>query len=281
MLTNYNGHSAKSGIYQIRNLNNGRVYVGSAKLFSARQYKHVTTLRKGTHHNKFLQNDFNKCGEDSFIFEVLELVEGEQPQRLLAEQKFLDVYYDNQDSCYNFMKKTSAEGRSCFSKTPEETKKLISENSKAMWSNPEWKAARIATSRTEEFRKKQSNNQKIISANSEYRNSSEAHRKRNTDPEYKLKHSNALKSAWNKDNGTRKAKASESAKKVYQANKDLLSQALIASVSKEYALISPSGEIFLFKNLAKFCRDNNIPYNGAIYGLFKNKEKSHHGWKAG
>ena len=139
MQTNYNGHSAKSGVYQIRNLNNGRVYIGSAKCFRVRQNQHLKSLVNGTHHNKFLQNDFNKCGEEAFVFEVLQVVEGEQTDRLLIEQTKLDLLYDNQEMCYNFKKQAKADSRTCFSKDPEKTKKLMSEKQKALWRDPQHK----------------------------------------------------------------------------------------------------------------------------------------------
>lgn len=140
METQYNGHSGKSGIYQIRNINNGKVYIGSAKLFSRRCYEHLKSLQKGTHHNKHLQGAFNLEGTDAFIFEVLEVVEsGEQSDRLFVEQSRLDMFADRWEECYNFDKKSVASSRSCFSKTPEETRKLISENGKRLWSDPEFK----------------------------------------------------------------------------------------------------------------------------------------------
>lgn len=135
METIYNGHSLKSGVYQIRNLNNGRVYIGSAKRFKQRYSDHIKSLIKGTHHNKYLQNDFNKCGPDAFVFEVLEVVEGEQSNRILVEQVKLDVLYDNQDMCYNFQKKavyTNGESISIGLSNPE-SKKIRSENAKKMW----------------------------------------------------------------------------------------------------------------------------------------------------
>lgn len=135
MQTNYNGHSSKSGVYQIRNLTNGRVYVGSAKRFKQRYSEHVKSLGKGTHHNKFLQHDFNKCGSDEFIFEVLEVIEGTQADRILVEQIKLDLLYDNQDTCYNFQKKAiyiSGELISAGLSTLE-SKKKRSESAKRMW----------------------------------------------------------------------------------------------------------------------------------------------------
>ena len=135
MRTVYNGHSTKSGVYAITNQWKLRYYVGSAKRFKSRYSHHLASLRKGTHHNKFLQNDFNRCGEAAFVFEVLEVVNGEQSDRLLAEQRYLDSLHDDQDSCYNFDKKSEGSSRSCFSKSPEETRKKKSEYMKNFMSN--------------------------------------------------------------------------------------------------------------------------------------------------
>lgn len=123
MNTNYNGHSRKSGIYQIRNLINGKVYIGSAKRFKSRFAHHLNSLSKGTHHNKHLQGAFNRDGSGAFIFEVLEVVEGEQTDRLLVEQKHLDSYQESWENCYNFKKQSKAVPRSCCSNNPEETQK--------------------------------------------------------------------------------------------------------------------------------------------------------------
>ncbi len=132
----YNRKSLKSGIYKIVNTTNHRIYIGSAKEFKSRGRDHLKSLRNNKHHNKFLQHDFNKCGEDVFEFHVLEVVEGAQSDRLLVEQKHLDKFYDNQKECYNFKPHANAKSRSCFSNTPEKTSKLISDNSKTMWTNP-------------------------------------------------------------------------------------------------------------------------------------------------
>lgn len=139
MQTNYKEHSNKSGVYQILNTTNGRVYIGSAKMFKTRYNHHIVSLCKGTHHNKYLQNDFNKCSKEAFIFEVLEVVEGEQSDRLLIEQSYIDVHYDNQDGCYNFKKETVASSRSCFSKDPKATKEKRSESAKKMWADEEYR----------------------------------------------------------------------------------------------------------------------------------------------
>jgi len=66
--------SSKSGIYQILNLLDGKVYVGKASLFRTRWGTHRTALRRGVHCNPALQSAWSKYGEQSFRFEVLEEV---------------------------------------------------------------------------------------------------------------------------------------------------------------------------------------------------------------
>jgi len=119
----YSGNSLKSGVYKITNKTNDRIYIGSAKEFKERWRAHSAALIAGRHSNKFLQSDFNKCGEGSFVFEILEIITGPKENRLLREDAYLEQHHDGGKQCYNFCKKaTSNEGRP-FSLTPEETRK--------------------------------------------------------------------------------------------------------------------------------------------------------------
>jgi len=138
----FNKHANKSGVYKIINIKNGRQYFGSAKLFKNRAKEHKYSLRRGTHHNKFLQADFNKCGEDSFEFHAVEVVEGERGKRMLIEQKYLDRYFDDQNMCYNLDNKTKFKATQVWSKNPEATRKKTSESLKEYWSKPENKKNR-------------------------------------------------------------------------------------------------------------------------------------------
>jgi group I intron endonuclease len=63
----------KPGIYAIRHLESGKVYVGSASNISKRWSRHRKDLRAGVHKNKHLQAAWNKYGEEAFVFEILEL----------------------------------------------------------------------------------------------------------------------------------------------------------------------------------------------------------------
>jgi hypothetical protein len=61
-----------TGIYQIRNTINHKVYIGKASNLYRRKYQHFGELKSGKHKNKYLQSSFNKYGDDNFVFEVIE-----------------------------------------------------------------------------------------------------------------------------------------------------------------------------------------------------------------
>ena len=88
-----------AGVYIIRNLANGKVYVGSSVNISARWCKHRIALEAGTHHGIKLQRSWVKYGRDAFAFEVA-AIEKNREKRLALEQKFIDSN-DSAVSGYN------------------------------------------------------------------------------------------------------------------------------------------------------------------------------------
>lgn len=129
----YHGHSKRGGIYKILNTLNGRFYYGSAKEFKSRWKIHLKNLRGNRHSNRFLQADFNKCGEVVFEFHVIEIVLGDRKARTAVEDGYLKEHHDNQQQCYNFAKTADSLPRSVFSKDPDATRKLLSEKLKKTW----------------------------------------------------------------------------------------------------------------------------------------------------
>src|SRR5580765_3816293 len=67
-------HRVISGIYCIRNVVSGRVYVGSAISILKRWGEHRRYLQKKNHHSEILQSSWNKHGEHAFVFEIIERV---------------------------------------------------------------------------------------------------------------------------------------------------------------------------------------------------------------
>jgi group I intron endonuclease len=103
MLFIFHEKANMAGVYKIVNLLNGRIYIGSTYRFKSRAHGHKTKLGFNQHENQFLQHDFNKCGTDAFLFEVLEVINGNKEARTDREQYFIDQFYDNQKNCYNLV----------------------------------------------------------------------------------------------------------------------------------------------------------------------------------
>lgn len=117
-------YDGMQGVYSITNITNGHMYIGSTKNIGRRWRNHKAKLRHNKHGNPYLQNAWNKYGEDKFTFEVVEQVSGGKENLLEVEQKYLD----NIDPKYNIAKDAVASMRGkSFS---EEHKRKISEAQK-------------------------------------------------------------------------------------------------------------------------------------------------------
>lgn len=79
-----------SGIYKITNLINGKIYIGSSVNLKRRKTIHLSNLKNKKHGNRYLQNSFDKYGEDNFIFEILEPVE-DKNNLIVREQYWIDT----------------------------------------------------------------------------------------------------------------------------------------------------------------------------------------------
>lgn len=84
-----------SGVYQIKNVVNDKIYVGSAIDIDYRWSKHVYDLKNDRHHNIHLQRAWSKYGEDKFVFEILELTEKKKEMILEKEQ-----FWMNKTKCF-------------------------------------------------------------------------------------------------------------------------------------------------------------------------------------
>jgi group I intron endonuclease len=91
----------RCGIYYIQNINNNKIYVGSAVDILSRWRLHRHHLNKCTHHNKYLQSAWNKYKEDSFVFGLVEFVI-DKNYLLEREQYWINHYNScNREHGYN------------------------------------------------------------------------------------------------------------------------------------------------------------------------------------
>src|SRR3989339_1004204 len=63
------------GIYQIKNLINGKIFIGNSKNLHGKSNSYKFQLNSGVHVNSELQKDYTKYGEQNFTFEVLDTLE--------------------------------------------------------------------------------------------------------------------------------------------------------------------------------------------------------------
>lgn len=93
-------------IYWIRNTANGKFYVGSSTQRYVRWRTHKKKLRANTHHCPHLQAAWNKYGEASFEFSVVERVVDEADLHA-AEDRWLSNHVGKQH-CYNAGRRAGA-----------------------------------------------------------------------------------------------------------------------------------------------------------------------------
>lgn len=77
------------GIYQIKNIINNKVYIGSSNNITKRWKQHIDNLVNNLHKNYKLQNEFNEYGMINFYFSILEIVKNEK-DLFEREQDYID-----------------------------------------------------------------------------------------------------------------------------------------------------------------------------------------------
>ena len=95
----------KSGIYKIVNKNDGKYYVGRSANLNKRWRSHRNNLRLNKHCNIHLQNAWNKYGESSFEFIIVELLKNDETLLIETEKKYIDKFIEDRkngtDNSYN------------------------------------------------------------------------------------------------------------------------------------------------------------------------------------
>ena len=105
-------------IYSIKNKINDYQYIGSTIRFKIRKSEHLNMLRFNKHHSDYLQKAWNKYGESSFEFIILEEVD-DINQMLVREQFWIDTLNPQYNIC-------KIAGNTFGKKCKKETKEKIS-----------------------------------------------------------------------------------------------------------------------------------------------------------
>ena len=132
------------GIYEIFNIINGKSYVGQSTNITQRLSKHKSELRHNKHQNLHLQNAWNKYGEHSFLFNILEYCNIDELDDI--ERYYINIwnltnnqYGYNVESGGNLNKTLSTETKRKLSEAhkgktlSKEIRKKISKNNARYW----------------------------------------------------------------------------------------------------------------------------------------------------
>ena len=104
---------AGSGIYLIRHLASGRIYVGQSKRLLWRIQGHFSQLRKKSHINDCMQDAFNNDGVDGFEVEILESitdVDGLKKSLKIQESFWITQYLNSGHNFFNVFASNTFEG---------------------------------------------------------------------------------------------------------------------------------------------------------------------------
>lgn len=138
-------------IYEIRNIINGKRYIGCSKDVTVRFTKHKSRLKNNKHINSYLQNAYNKYGKSNFEYNILFKLNSESD--MYKKEKELILENDNLynlaegglggDTFTNRSEESKAITREKISKASkisnDKNKSLHSENTTKLWQNIEYR----------------------------------------------------------------------------------------------------------------------------------------------
>lgn len=163
------------GIYAVVVDNYRYMYIGQSKNIEKRTSDHLSLLRQGKHYNTKMQNVFNKYGESSFEFILIEKCERNKLNE--REQCYIFVYgtFYLENPSFGLNLTMGGEGRKqAHQDEKEKTKRKISRK-KFIDSNPDYYKNIIGMKlkekyKSKELRERNSNNMKKLHKNQEYHN---------------------------------------------------------------------------------------------------------------
>lgn len=195
-----------TGIYLIHNVMSSKFYVGSAININKRWLNHIQSLRKQEHHNRHLQNAWNRYGEKAFRFYVIDLCRKEELVK--KEQFYIDILKPEYNLSPNAgsslglkhtekSKRNMSEAVKKLAQDPE-WRRVNSESKKKLWKDPEFRRKSLEAKKkmvqNPEWKRNLSESKKKLWKDPEFRRKSLAARKKMVqDPEWKRKHSEASK----------------------------------------------------------------------------------------
>lgn len=246
-----------SGVYAIICLVDDKLYIGSSYQARVRCLTHRNLLRKGAHHNIHLQRAWNKYGESSFVFSLIEQV---APDRLLEREQYWIDFHGccNDMRGYNISRKAGApmaglqhSGQTRARMAASQLGRKHSDEVKEKIRN-----AHLGRKKTPEHIANMGVSRRGRKASDETRAKLRAIRS-NPSLELRYKFGNATRG---------KNRPLEAVQKTAQAH------------MREYVITDPQGNEYRIKGLAAFCREHGLD-QGSMSHIMRGKQSHHKGWK--
>lgn len=96
------------GIFQIRNLASGKIYIASSKNLRGMANRFEFNLDIGAHASKELREDYEKFGRENFVFEIIDTLEPKEDPKYdytddlkVLEEMWLEKLLPYGDKGYN------------------------------------------------------------------------------------------------------------------------------------------------------------------------------------
>lgn len=246
-----------SGVYAIICIKNDKRYIGSSFRVRIRCCTHRNMLRKGTHHNKHLQSAWNKYGESSFQFV---LIESAPRENLLEREQWWIEYYQVCNDTFGFNLSTKAGAPMAGLLHSAESKARMAQSQTGRRHSDE---VRQKISKAHTGRKKSPEHiEKMRAAFTGRKASPETRAKlrelrKDTSIELRQKRSEAMKG---------KKRTPESLAKYFDAR------------AQEFIITDPDGNEYRIKGLGAFCREHGLD-QGAMSHVMHGRQKTHKGWR--
>lgn len=248
-----NDHSV--GVYAIVNTKNSRFYIGSTSYFSVssagrriggfrkRGCDHRSYLRRGVHHCRFLQRDWDSVGEAFFEFRILEVCSDEEAtaQSVLDVE---DIWLASTAHTYNSMITTQGSPRVPLSK---EHRDKMSAAKKGKCS-----PAMLAANRRIAAAKKGVPHAPNHAAKIAAANRSRAGRTVSPETKEKLR----LANIGSKHSAATRAKMSTS--HLGHLVRPETTAKIVAKKAQRWIVVTPSNEKMEIVNMSNFCRENGL-----------------------
>lgn len=261
----------RSGVYQISNTIDDKVYIGSTALgFRKRWWQHRNDFKNGKSHNPHLQNIWNLYGKEFLVFDIVEFVDN--PDDLMfQEQKRIDDAF-SKGICINTNRYADSPLGFKLSQDAIAKKSL---GMKRAWADK---------SRRESWVKSLAGNghrlQQILNGNQEIKKKREdGFLLALQDPEVIKKKSESALAFYSTPEGKEIRDMVSDASRTYWNSSD--GQANIARRQKTYiGVISPDGVVYSpITNLSRFAKEHGLDIRDLRH-LVHGRQKIYHGWVA-